>query len=592
MQTVVHVTHEAVQKIGGIGAVLHGLLTSRVYLEHVDRNILVGPYWPGAGTGDRRLGPGAEVLYSSMDHIHRSPLSNRFRDIEHDFGVAIIYGRRNFVDKQTGVVSTPEVLLIDVSRFNADRIGAFKFQLWDRFHIDSARYEHVWDYEQYTRLAQPALAALHAMGTTTEDAPCIILSHEYMGMPTVLAAILEGDRSRWRTIFHAHECAPMRRIVEERPGQDTMFYNVMRVATAAGLSVDDAFGDQSDYYKTVLVRAARYCDNIFAVGDATLAEMKFLSPDFAHVPAQLAYNGVPCWTISPQQKTLSRNKLRTYCNTLLRFEPDYVFTHVTRLVPSKGLWRDLRVLEHVDRILRERNETAVLFTLSTEAPARRGEDIRRMEADYHWPVVHHEGGTDLSGGEANFYAGVQEFNAQARNVKVVFLNQFGFDPSTCGSRMPADMEFADIRQGSDAEFGQSIYEPFGIAQVEPISFGGICVFTALCGCAGFVDKLTAGHPTPNVIVADYTKLDEPHLRLEQLKAIGKADRERIEDGEAARVAAELVARLPKTQADSDAFLARGYDLAKQMSWDAVARDYILPGFAVATGGVGQTRAAS
>ena len=31
MKTVVHVTHEAVQKIGGIGAVLHGLITSKVY---------------------------------------------------------------------------------------------------------------------------------------------------------------------------------------------------------------------------------------------------------------------------------------------------------------------------------------------------------------------------------------------------------------------------------------------------------------------------------------------------------------------------------------------------------------------------------
>jgi hypothetical protein len=27
--------------------------------------------------------------------------------------------------------------------------------------------------------------------------------------------------------------------------------------------------------------------------------------------------------------------------------------------------------------------------------------------------------------------------------------------------MPADMEFMDIRKGSDVEFGQSIYEPFG-----------------------------------------------------------------------------------------------------------------------------------
>ena len=99
MQTVVHVTHEAIQKIGGIGAVLHGLLTSRVYLDKVPRNILVGPFWPGEETGDRRLGSNGEVLYSSLDHLYRSPLASRFREIEQTYGVGIVYGRRKFVEK-------------------------------------------------------------------------------------------------------------------------------------------------------------------------------------------------------------------------------------------------------------------------------------------------------------------------------------------------------------------------------------------------------------------------------------------------------------------------------------------------------------
>src|ERR1044071_3337081 len=120
----------------------------------------------------------------------------------------------------------------------------------------------------------------------------------------------------------------------------------------------------------------------------------------------------------------SRNKLRQYANSLLKYEPDYVFTHVTRLVPSKGLWRDLRVLEHMEHKLRERNETAVLFTLSTEVPVRRLDDIRQMEKNHKWPVAHREGAPDLSGGEAAYYQGVQEFNAQSRNIKVVFINQF------------------------------------------------------------------------------------------------------------------------------------------------------------------------
>jgi hypothetical protein len=577
MQTVVHVTHEAIQKIGGIGAVLHGLLTSRVYLEKATRNILVGPFWPSDERGEKRLGKDGEVLYSSLDHLYRSPLAARFREIEQAYDVGIVYGRRKYVDKETGVTSVPEVLLIDVSRYDKDKIAAFKYEMWKQFGIESAKYDHIWDYEQYMRLAQPAIAALHALGATSTVEPCVILSHEYMGMPTVLAAVMEGDKGQFRSVFYAHECATMRRIVEGHPGHDTMFYNVMRAAITQGHYVEDTFGDQHDYYKHALIKATRFCDNIFAVGDYTLKEMRFLGPDFAAVDMQVAYNGVPCWKITVDDKMRSRNKLRQYCKSLLKFEPDYVFTHVTRLVPSKGLWRDLRVLEHVEELLRARNETAVFFTLSTEVPGRRGDDIRAMEAKYHWPVVHREGPPDLSGGEAAYYQGVQEFNAQSRNVKVVFINQFGFERSVCGNRMPADMEFMDIRKGSDAEFGQSIYEPFGIAQVEPISFGGICVFSECCGCAGLVAHATDGQPTPNVIVADYTELPQKGLRPEQLMALGQPERDKIEDAVASRVAIDLIDRLPRTPAEFEQFIERGYALAQKMSWDVVARDYVLPG---------------
>src|SRR3954466_10274274 len=582
MQTVVHVTHEAITKIGGIGAVLQGLLTSKVYLEKATRNILVGPFWPSDERGEKRLGKDGEVLYSSLDHLYRSPLAARFREIEQAFDVRIVYGRRKYLDKETGVTSVPEVLLLDLSRYDKQKLASFKYELWKTFGIDSSKYENIWDYEQYMRLAQPAIAALHALGAPSTVEPCVILSHEYMGMPTVLAAIMEGEKSNFRTIFYAHECATMRRIVEGHPGHDTMFYNVMRAAMAAGHYVEDVFGDQSGYYKHALIKASRFCDNIFAVGDYTLKEMRFLGADFTTVDAQLAYNGVPCWKISVDDKMRSRNKLRQYCKSLLKYEPDYVFTHVTRLVPSKGLWRDLRVLEHVEQMLRARHETAVLFTLSTEVPARRGDDVRRMEQFYRWPVVHREGLPDLSSGEALYYQGVQEFNAQSRNVKIVFVNQFGFDRRTCGNRMPADMEFMDIRKGSDVEFGQSIYEPFGIAQVEPISFGGICVYTNICGCAGIVEK-AAGGQTPNAIVADYTKLGEQGLRPEQLLNIGQAERERVEAHESARVAAELLKRLPRTPKEFDAFITRGLDLANKMSWDAVAREYLLPGIRRAAG---------
>src|SRR6185437_16187711 len=484
------------------------------------------------------LGPSGEVLYSSFDGIYRSPLTSRLREVEQEYGVGIVYGRRRYTEKGTGVVSTPEVLLIDISRCDESKVGIFKYDLWKQFGVESSKYDFIWDYEQWIRIAKPAIAALHALGAASAVEPCAILAHEYMGMPTALAAIMEGDRANFRTIFYAHEVATMRKLVEHHPGHDTMFYNVMRAAIAQEHYVEDVFGSQQDYYKHALVKATRFCDNIFAVGDYTLKEMRFLGPDFSAVDMQVAYNGVPCWKISVDDKMRSRNKLRQYCKTLLKYEPDYVFTHVTRLVPSKGLWRDLRVLEHVEELLLARNETAVLLTLSTEVPGRRSDDIRAMEERYHWPVVHREGAPDLSGGEAAYYQGVQEFNAQSRNVKVIFINQFGFDRNACGNRMQADMEFKDIREGSDAEFGQSIYEPFGIAQVEPISFGGICVFSECCGCAGFVNKAAGGKPNPNYIVADYTELPTAGLRPEQLLNIGQPQRDQVENTVAQMVAGE------------------------------------------------------
>jgi hypothetical protein len=103
MSTVVHVTHEAIQKIGGIGAVLQGLLTSKVFLDQAPRNILVGPYWPNDAHGDQRLGSAGEVLYSGMDGIFHTPFTGRLREIEHEFGVRLIYGKRKFTEKHGAV---------------------------------------------------------------------------------------------------------------------------------------------------------------------------------------------------------------------------------------------------------------------------------------------------------------------------------------------------------------------------------------------------------------------------------------------------------------------------------------------------------
>lgn len=572
--TAVHVTHEAIGKIGGIGAVLEGLFTSKSYDRGIGRTILINPLFSTEGGLDTRLGEGGEVLYSSLDGHIKSNYFTAFRKIEEAFNVNIVYGRRTFVDSLTGVKSSPEVLLIDVTRIEEGPVNELKAKMFHEFGIRSHLYENLWEYEQWVRLAPPAIAALKALGAAERDNSTVIISHEFMGMPTVLAGIV--DPYDFKTVFYAHEVAPMRRIVERHSGHDTMFYNVLQRASENGQSVSEVFGDQSHNFKYALVDAARHCDNILAVGDYVVKELMFMAPEFRLADIDLTYNGIPAHRISLAEKHESRDKLRQYCDNLLGYKPDFIFTHVTRMTPSKGLWRDLRVLEQMDKEFKTQGRTAVLFVLSTEVGRRRQRDIHNMEAGYNWPVAHREGMPDLSGGEAGFYTGVQEFNARSRNIKVVYVNQFGFNRECCGHRMPHDMEFMDIRKGSDVEFGQSIYEPFGIAQLEPLSFGGLCVVTNICGCAGFVNAVTGGESVKNVIIADYTNLNGDGSRdIEDMMQIDREARNRIEQKISAKVALEICARLSKNDEEIASMIDTGYELASHMSWEMVAKNYVL-----------------
>jgi glycogen synthase len=138
------------------------------------------------------------------------------------------------------------------------------------------------------------------------------------------------------------------------------------------------------------------------------------------------------------------------------------------------------------------------------------------------------------------------------------------------------MGIMDLRKGSHVEFGQSIYEPFGIAQVEPLSFGALCVVSNVCGCCGYVKRAAKGSDSPNLIVADYTTLPKKR-ELDELKKIDIFERESIEALTTKSVANEILERLPRTREDMEESIHRGYELARNMSWDRVCQDLFLPG---------------
>jgi len=588
LDLIVHATHEAGLKVGGIGAVLDGLLSSENYNKNVKRTILVGPFNLDDAVEMERLEAPRNrfrVRYSSLGGKRevKSEMARALDAVALYYHVPILYGTRAFGSAEH------EVLLIDARNVTINDVNAYKQYLWDRFQIQSDRYEGQPEFDTFIAAAEPSFAALQVIvgegPAPTPPATALLepglnylIAHEWLGLPLLFSAE-RRQPGAYRTIFYAHEVATVRPLVEEHPGHDTRFYNAMRAARASGLYLDDVFGNQSGFFKHALIRAgATTAAGLFAVGDLVVDELRFLDPAVAGREIDLVYNGVPSWEITLYEKRASKRLLQQYCQNMLGYEPTWVFTHVTRLIPSKGLWRDIRVLEHLDYALANRGETAVLYTLSSVIPAgRRVEDVLRWEAQYGWPVIHRADNGDLVATELDYYHMIEAFNHEARACRVVLINQFGFSPDRLGTRLPAGTEFMDIRKGSDLEFGQSIYEPFGIAQVEPLSFGALCVVSNSCGCVGFIER-SGGLLLPNVVVADYLTLPAVlvYYDLAGLLSIGRAERDIVEAQAAAEVTSKVLERFPRDTESAKRLLTEGYGLSQRMSWEVVAREYLLP----------------
>jgi hypothetical protein len=568
------VTHEAVEKMGGIGAVISGLSTADAYARSVTRTILVGPLLTTDKPVNLRLGQGGHVIYSSLDAVHTPPWREKFLPIERTYDVGIVYGRRAIDEPCTGRRIEAEVILVDVFHSNRDRLNLFKGELYKKFGVPGDRFEKVWEFEEYVRLAEPGFEALKAIGCDGAGEQVVILAHEYMGMPLALKAVAAGAPNT-RTVFYAHEVASVRPIVEKSEGHDTMFYNILAEASKKDQEVQDLFPSVHENFKHPLVRAARYCDCVFAVGDFVRDELRFLDRHFRTMEIDLVYNGIPSMHLSLDEKHASRARMRQYSKNLLGFGPTWIFSHVARPVLSKGVWRDLAVLHHLEPLLAERGETAVYYMLGSLGGQRRTQDVLHMERVYGWPVNHEVGYPDLAG-EDVVWQNVSYFNRAHHSVKAVLVNQWDWNRAACGERMPEDMTFRDIRAGVDAEFGLSVYEPFGISQLEPLCFGAICLVSNVCGCTGFA-KRAGGEKgwQDNIIEADFLILPHP-MGERELLSLTIPQRDQIESHEAQRVAKVLADKLPRDDQAMARLIASGEELAEKMSWEHVVDDYFLP----------------
>ncbi len=572
---VVHVTHEAVEKIGGIGAVIAGLVTAEKYIQTVNRTILVGPLLNTDNPGEKRLGEHGRLIYSSLDQKQPAEWTEKFSPIERTYDVGIIYGTRKIDEPCGGNEVEVEVLLVDVFHANRVRLNLFKGELCSKFGVPGHDFQNVWEYEQYVRLAEPAMEALAAIGCDHGE-DVLLLSHEYMGMPTALKAILDG-RPNLKTVFYAHEVASVRPIVEKAEGHDTMFYNVLEAGQSQGQYLEEIFPTVHANFKHPLVKAARYCDHVFAVGDFIVDELRFLDRHFQTTEIDLVYNGIPAQSVTLEERLASKQRMVDYAERLVGWRPDWIFSHVARPVLSKGIWRDLRVLHEMEEGLTERDERVVYFMLGTLGGQRRPQDIRQMERVYGWPVAHERGYPDLCGGEEILGDMFDAFNAEHERSRGVVVNQWDWKREFCGERMPEEMTLRDIRAGVELEFGLSVYEPYGISQFEALSFGAPCVVSNVCGCMGYARKAMAAgkEEYDNVIEGNFLHVEE-NLNIDALLNLSISQRDRVESTEGRRLAGLILHRLARDEKTIQRRIETGYELAGRMSWEDVMEGYFLP----------------
>jgi glycosyltransferase involved in cell wall biosynthesis len=567
----VHITHESAKKIGGIGAVLNGLCSTYAYKNMFEATLLYGPFWQFSPDILPHFGKEGQVLYSSADRYDSRNYGDLFGTVIKDYGVEIVYGKRILTsDFDANKQNTVDVINVNINKMNPHAVTRLKYRLWQQFGLKSELLEKDWDYEQYLRIAVPYVEIVEKLYGAEAD--FYHFAHEYMGVPAALA-VLTAARGH-KTIFVAHEVSPARGIVENHGGCDITFYNVL--SATKQYSLEQVFGSQEHNPRSELIKRAAKFDRIFAVSDLVREEYLYLCRQCPPEKVRVVYNGLSARGITVQQKEASRYKLDAYIEKLFNFTPDIIFTHVARLVPSKGLWRDFMLLKHLDDTFdRYGLKGAYILVSSLIATGRPYEDTAQMEREYGWPVLHKKGWPDLTGSEEDINNYVQLFNSRSLAIKGVFINQFGFDRASCGMRVPAETAFIDLRIGSDAELGFSIYEPFGIAQLETVPFGGLAILSSSCGCAKYIEKAFDSSKLKPYRIVDFVSAGKG-MTVDELGRMDALTRQRLEEQILLESAEAIYSMLPLSHERRREYLENAQQYAPLMSWEDTVLNYFLP----------------
>ena len=102
------------------------------------------------------------------------------------------------------------------------------------------------------------------------------------------------------------------------------------------------------------------------------------------------------------------------------------------------------------------------------------------------------------------------------------------------------------------------------------------MISSVCGCLGFAKRMCNLNGLKNIIVADYTNQNDDTLNeIDALLEINKTLYNQLEDVVNDKVANEIIQRLTRDLTKIEEMIQTGYDLAKNISWDTIAKNYLL-----------------
>ena len=392
LETLVHVSWEAVKTLGGVGTVMENLLASCRYRERFPRTILVSPLFlpkssedfdPGDDPQDRLRNEGT-LIYSGLRGLDAGGYRDLFHRTEERYNVSVAYGKRLFRAGNAPPYEA-EVLLVDLSD-NIDfkeyymetladfsrrlssglgvgvggmsakrRSRLYKFVSKLSLNMFGARlggarllsaavkllyqtkllkYPHMDDDYLYgMMLAEPAFEAVEAL-LGGRGGGCLLVAQEYFSLPMAFKAILDGGK-RFRTLYYAGEVRPIKNMVEYgdrgvKFGSDTRFYNVMRLARLEGRSMADVFDVRNDR-NFEIIRNGFLCEAVAAVGGSVAEELRFIDGRYTKKDIKIIYHGnrlIPVCGVGDKVK--SREKVLGFLRRKFKLDVEIIMTRIAR----------------------------------------------------------------------------------------------------------------------------------------------------------------------------------------------------------------------------------------------------------------------